>query len=172
MLLLEGVQYLGRSLQHGFWHTREPGDVNPVTAAPRFRCDLVQEDDFVFQFALSTRCNSAIGAGRWRVAPVRGSAWRIATGNRWSGGIPSSPTPAKRRRRCWCRGRFRPESQGCRGVALLRMFAASVISTMKVLWPRLSSSLAPTRGKIRSVRPTVADFAGTKLPSCASSVMR
>ena len=52
------------------------------------------------------------------------------------------------------------------------MFAASVISTMNVLCPRLSSSLAPTRVKMRSAMPTVAAFAGTKLPTCASSVMQ
>ena len=51
------------------------------------------------------------------------------------------------------------------------MFAASVISTMNVDCPRLSSSLAPTRVKMRSVMPTVAAFAGTKLPMWAISVM-
>ena len=45
-------------------------------------------------------------------------------------------------------------------MALLRILAASVISTMNVDWPRLISSLAPTRVKMRSVMPTVADFAG------------
>ena len=50
------------------------------------------------------------------------------------------------------------------------MLAASVISTMNVLWPRLSSSLAPTRVKMRSARPIRACRAGTKLPIWASSV--
>src|SRR5262249_8974838 len=58
-----------------------------------------------------------------------------------------------------------------RGVALLRMLAASVISTMKVLCPRPSSSLAPTRVKMRSTTPTRAFRAGTKLPAWASSVI-
>ncbi len=45
-----------------------------------------------------------------------------------------------------------------------------VISTMNVLCARLSSSLAPTRVKMRSASPTIALFAGTKLPICAISV--
>ena len=52
------------------------------------------------------------------------------------------------------------------------MLAASVISTMNVLWPRLSSSLAPTRVKMRSAMPICAACAGTKLPIWASSVSR
>ena len=43
-------------------------------------------------------------------------------------------------------------------MALLRMLAVSVISTMKVLWPRLSSSVAPTRAKMRSTTPIRADL--------------
>ena len=57
-----------------------------------------------------------------------------------------------------------------RGVAVLRMRAVSVISTMNVLWPRASSSLAPTRAKMRSATPIVASRAGTKLPIWAISV--
>ena len=41
-------------------------------------------------------------------------------------------------------------------MAVLRMRAVSVISTMNVLWPRASSSLAPTRAKMRSATPIVA----------------
>ena len=55
-------------------------------------------------------------------------------------------------------------------MAVLRMRAVSVISTMNVLWPRDSSSLAPTRAKMRSATPIVARRAGTKLPICAISV--
>ena len=40
-------------------------------------------------------------------------------------------------------------------MAVLRMRAVSVISTMNVLWPRDSSSLAPTRAKMRSAMPIV-----------------
>ena len=54
-----------------------------------------------------------------------------------------------------------------RFVALFRMFAVSFISTMNVEFPRVSSSLAPTRVKIRSTTPILASFAGTKLPICA-----
>jgi hypothetical protein len=43
---------------------------------------------------------------------------------------------------------------------------------MKVLWPRLSSSPAPTRVKMRSVKPMVALRAGMKLPMWARSVSR
>ena len=43
-------------------------------------------------------------------------------------------------------------------MAVLRMRAVSVISTMNVLWPRDSSSLAPTRAKIRSATPIVASL--------------
>ena len=55
-------------------------------------------------------------------------------------------------------------------MAVLRMRAVSVISTMNVLWPRASSSLAPTRAKIRSAMPMIACAAGTKLPIWAMSV--
>ena len=57
-----------------------------------------------------------------------------------------------------------------RGEAVLRIRAVSVISTMNVLCPRDSSSLAPTRAKIRSAMPISARVAGTKLPICARSV--
>ena len=54
-------------------------------------------------------------------------------------------------------------------VALLRMAAASVISTMNVEAPRARSSAAPMRVRIRSTGPTRAALAGTKLPQRASS---
>ena len=47
------------------------------------------------------------------------------------------------------------------------MLAVSFISTIKVLWPRPRSSLAPTRVKMRSSRPTTARLAGTKQPQWA-----
>ena len=52
-------------------------------------------------------------------------------------------------------------------VALCKMFAVSVISTMNVERPPARSSEAPMRVKIRSTGPIVADSAGTKLPMCA-----
>ncbi len=58
-----------------------------------------------------------------------------------------------------------------RGVAWWRMLAVSVISTMKVDSPRASMSDAPTRVKMRSVSPMVADAAGTKQPACAIRVI-
>lgn len=48
-----------------------------------------------------------------------------------------------------------------RSVALLMMREVSFISTMKVDCPFARSSLAPTRQKMRSVRPMWADSAGT-----------
>ena len=54
-----------------------------------------------------------------------------------------------------------------RGVALFRMLAVSLISTMNVLWLRLRSSVAPTRANRRSTTPILARLAGTKLPTCA-----
>ncbi len=54
-------------------------------------------------------------------------------------------------------------------MALWRMLAVSVISTMNVLWPRLSSSVAPTRANNRSTTPILARFAGTNPPICAST---
>lgn len=57
-------------------------------------------------------------------------------------------------------------------VAWFRMRAVSLISTMKVDWPRERSSEAPTRQKMRSVRPMVAESAGTKAPIWAMRVMR
>ena len=59
-----------------------------------------------------------------------------------------------------------------RSVALFKILAASVISTMNVLWARLNSSLAPTRVKIRSTKPMSAWRAGTKLPIWAINVKR
>src|SRR5258708_1189342 len=58
-----------------------------------------------------------------------------------------------------------------RAVALCRMLAASVISTMKVERPPARSSAAPMRVKIRSSGPNTARSAGTELPTCASSAM-
>ena len=49
------------------------------------------------------------------------------------------------------------------------MLAVSVISTMKVDWPRLRSSLAPIRVKTLSTMPIWALLAGTKEPICARS---
>jgi uncharacterized membrane protein len=52
-------------------------------------------------------------------------------------------------------------------VALFRMLAVSVISTMNVERPPARSSAAPMRVKIRSSGPITRDSAGTKLPMCA-----
>ena len=48
-----------------------------------------------------------------------------------------------------------------RAPALLRMFAISTISTMKVEAPRERSSAAPMRVKMRSTTPIFAEVAGT-----------
>ena len=45
------------------------------------------------------------------------------------------------------------------------------LSTMKVLWPLLRSSLAPMRVKTRSTTPMLAALAGTKEPICAMSAI-
>ena len=57
-------------------------------------------------------------------------------------------------------------------MALRRMLATSVISTIKVLWPDARSSDAPTRVKIRSTKPISAFAAGTKEPIWAISSIR
>ena len=57
-------------------------------------------------------------------------------------------------------------------VALLIMFAVSVISTIKVDCPRISSSDAPTRVNMRSTRPIVASLAGMNEPTCAIRTSR
>ena len=54
-----------------------------------------------------------------------------------------------------------------RGVAVFRIAAASVISTMKVERPRARLSDAPMRVKMRSKIGSLARPAGTKLPICA-----
>ena len=59
-----------------------------------------------------------------------------------------------------------------RGVTLLRMFEASVISTIKVDSPNEMLSEAPTRVKILSTIPMRARSAGTKQPICANSTIR
>ena len=55
---------------------------------------------------------------------------------------------------------------------LLRIEAASVISTINVDSPSEMLSLAPTRVKILSTTPIFALSAGTNEPICAMSVMR
>ena len=57
-------------------------------------------------------------------------------------------------------------------VAQRRISLTSFISTMKVDWPLLRSSLAPMRVKIRSTRPMRAARAGTKDPIWAMRTMR
>ena len=52
------------------------------------------------------------------------------------------------------------------------MALVSLISTMKVDWPRARLSLAPTRVKSRSTMPTEAASAGTNEPICASTTQR
>ena len=54
-----------------------------------------------------------------------------------------------------------------RGVAVFRMTAVSVISTMKVERPRARLSDAPMRVKTRSTSGSSADSAGTNEPICA-----
>ncbi len=57
-------------------------------------------------------------------------------------------------------------------VILLRIFAASFISTINVDSPSDILSEAPTRVNILSTNPIVADSAGTKEPICASKTIR
>ena len=57
------------------------------------------------------------------------------------------------------------------GVAFWRMWATSLISTIKVDWPAVRSSEAPTRVKTLSTMERVAARAGTKEPICAIMVM-
>ena len=57
-------------------------------------------------------------------------------------------------------------------VSYTHLWADSVISTMKVLWPPARLSDAPTLVKMRSVSPILASVAGTKLPICAINVIR
>ena len=56
-------------------------------------------------------------------------------------------------------------------VALRRMYAVSLISTMNVDCPLARSSDAPTRVKMRSVTGIFASFAGTNDPICAISAI-
>ncbi len=56
-------------------------------------------------------------------------------------------------------------------MALFRMFAISLISTIKVDCPVESESDAPTLVNILSVKQMLACFAGTKEPICAIRVM-
>src|ERR1051325_7091133 len=57
------------------------------------------------------------------------------------------------------------------GVAVLRMAAVSVISTIKVERPRARLSLAPMRVKMRSTTLMCAARAGTNDPICAMMTM-
>ena len=58
-----------------------------------------------------------------------------------------------------------------RDVAVLRITAVSVISTMNVERPRARLSEAPMRVKIRSMSGRPAEFAGTNEPICARIAM-
>ncbi|MNP43812.1 hypothetical protein D3C76_1376550 [compost metagenome] len=58
-----------------------------------------------------------------------------------------------------------------RSVALCRMLAVSLISTMKVERPPARSSEEPMRVKMRSTSDSSQRAAGTKLPMCASSTI-
>ena len=57
-------------------------------------------------------------------------------------------------------------------VACFKIFAVSLISTMKVDCPEARSSEAPILVNILSTIPTVADLAGTKEPICAIRIIR
>ena len=59
-----------------------------------------------------------------------------------------------------------------RDVAVFRIAAVSVISTIKVERPRARLSDAPMRVKMRSIRPSRAERAGTNDPICASNTIR
>ena len=54
-----------------------------------------------------------------------------------------------------------------RGVAVFRITAVSVISTMNVERPRARLSEAPMRVKMRSMTGRLAESAGTNEPICA-----
>ena len=129
-------------------HAGQPGHVDAVALVGRPVDDLVQEDDVVLP--LLDRHVQVLDAGQ-RAAPgrsVRGSAWRTACGSRCGrAGARRSPRPATCRRRCWCRGRSRPGSPGCARVAVFRMRAVSVISTMNVLWPARQFVAGPDAGE-------------------------
>ena len=55
---------------------------------------------------------------------------------------------------------------------LLRIFAVSFISTIKVEFPRANSSPAPTLEKIRSTKLNLQAFAGTAEPTWAIRVIK
>ncbi len=59
-----------------------------------------------------------------------------------------------------------------RGVAVFRITAVSVISTMKVERPRARLSEAPMRVKMRSINGNCALSAGTNEPSWAINAIR
>ena len=52
------------------------------------------------------------------------------------------------------------------------MAATCVRSSMKALWGSAAASLLARRVKMRSIRPTRAETAGTKLPTCARKAIR
>ena len=148
MLLLQLGQNLLRPLDHLARHAGQPGHVDAVALVGRAVDDLVQEDHLVLPLAdrhvQVLHAAKAISPGR----SARGSAWRTACGSRRARAGARRPTrPARCRRRCSCRGRSRRGSPGSARVAVLRIRAVSVISTMNVLWPRVSSSLAPDAGE-------------------------
>lgn len=60
-----------------------------------------------------------------------------------------------------CSSSYLPSTTRLFAVASFRIFATSIISTIKVLCPMLKSSDAPTLVKILSTTPMCADVAGT-----------
>ncbi len=137
--------------------------------------DLAEEDDLVLPFLDRDMGVLDPRHGSGRVRSARGSGWRTAS---WPGpprcraGIRPRPRRCSARRTCWCRGRSRRAGSGSAGVALLRMLAVSIISTMNVDWPTVRKSMAPIRVKIRSTTPISAAAAGTNDPIWARMTIR
>ena len=86
-----------------------------------------------------------------KVRSVRDSAWRTASSRRLDLQVLDAPREAQAVERARAATDLVEDDEAAR-VALLRMFAVSLISTMKVDCPRARSSLAPMRVKMRSTR--------------------
>src|SRR5882724_5938938 len=155
-VLFQCLQLFFGDLDDGLWYAGQSGDLQAVTLAGCAFVDAVQKHDVVLMFDSS---EMHIGELRKFVSQTR--QFKIVRGKQRVAavGFQEVPRPiSSTSTRLFC-------------VALCRILAASVISTMNVERPLAKSSAAPMRVKIWSISPMMACCAGTKQPTWASSTI-
>ena len=153
----------------GFRDAREARHLHAVRAVGRAVRDLAQEDDLAVPFLRGHRAVLRRPASRAPSPSARGSASR--RGRAAIAGVVKVLGDRPREREAVERGRAAPdlvEDDEARAPSRAAGCARSRPSRRGTSTrPRTSESDAPTRVKMRSVRPIVADTAGTNEPACA-----